>query len=156
MPYQVQKGDTIAKVTNLMKTNWKTLRRLNPNAVGQSSRSGHWFLKEGAVIKGEETFESLLRQKEGNANPSSSTVNSTRSEQWRERGQANNASDAAAHARITVGGRDDGGLVAHVDQAHVSVLQCAEKWFELAGQAEDGFDALTFDGPGYQFRTNHE
>ena len=85
MPYQVQKGDTIAKVTNLMKTNWKTLRRLNPNAVGQSSRSGHWFLKEGAVIKGEETFESLLRQKEGTANnPSSSTVNSTRSEQWTE------------------------------------------------------------------------
>ncbi len=64
MPYQVQKGDRIAKVLDLMKTNWKTLRRLNPHAVGRSSRTGHWFLKEGAVVKGEHDFRTIVREKE--------------------------------------------------------------------------------------------
>lgn len=63
MNYQVQKGDTIAKVVDLMKTNWNTLRRLNPHAVGQSSRTGHWFLKEGVVVRGENDFQTIVRGK---------------------------------------------------------------------------------------------
>ena len=64
MSYQVQLGDTIAKVTELLKTNWKTLRRLNPDAIGRSSKTGNWFLKEGAVVKGEKSFASELQKNE--------------------------------------------------------------------------------------------
>lgn len=71
MTYQVQKGDTIAKVVDLMKTNWKTLRRMNPHAVGQSSRTGRWFLKEGVVVKGENDFQSVVREKKDLPEPSS-------------------------------------------------------------------------------------
>lgn len=83
MAYQVQKGDTIAKVSSLMTMNWNTLRSLNPNAIGQSSKTGNWFLKEGAVIKGEESFEIVLRQEEGRDKPII-TGNSGDSEQWTE------------------------------------------------------------------------
>jgi len=63
MVYQVQTGDTIAEVTGLMKTDWATLRRLNPHAIGQSSRTGNWFLKEGTAVKGKEDFGTVLRKK---------------------------------------------------------------------------------------------
>ncbi len=63
MVYQVQKGDTIVKVTGLLKTDWATLRRLNPNAIGRCGRSGNWFLKEGVVLKDEEGFVSVLQKK---------------------------------------------------------------------------------------------
>jgi len=84
MPYQVQKGDTIAKVTGLMKISWKAIRRLNPHAVGQSPRTGNWFLKEGAIIKGEKTFETLLSQEKRNDRLSLTTANSDDSSQWTE------------------------------------------------------------------------
>ena len=58
MPYEVQQGDTIAKVTSLMNTNWQTLKKMNPDAVGRLKNSGNWFLREGAVLKGPESFES--------------------------------------------------------------------------------------------------
>ena len=64
MQYQVQRGDTIAKVTQLLNVSWKTLRRLNPHAVGQSSRTGHWFLKEGADVQAKGSFESVLQKVE--------------------------------------------------------------------------------------------
>ncbi|MBN2126254.1 MAG: LysM peptidoglycan-binding domain-containing protein, partial [Deltaproteobacteria bacterium] len=65
MVYQVQKGDTIAKVKDLMNISWDTLRRLNPEALGQSSRSGRWFLRQGAVLRGKEDFEPVLMREKG-------------------------------------------------------------------------------------------
>jgi rare lipoprotein A len=62
MPYEVQKGDTIARVTSLMRTDWQALKRLNPEAVGRSSKSGNWFLREGAVLEGSPSFEASLRK----------------------------------------------------------------------------------------------
>ena len=47
-----------------MKMDWKNLKRLNPHAIQQSNQTGNWFLKEGAVIKNEESFKSLLQQKQ--------------------------------------------------------------------------------------------
>ena len=82
MAYQIQRGDTIARVKDLTKMNWNTLRRLNPHAVGRSSRTGNWFLKEGSTIKGGESFETVLRQKGGRDNPV--TDNSRDSAQWTE------------------------------------------------------------------------
>ena len=84
MEYHVQKGDTIARVTNLMKMNWENLQRLNPQAVGRSSRTGNWFLKEGAVIKGKESFESVLRQQQEVFKPTSNSENSNESKGWTE------------------------------------------------------------------------
>jgi rare lipoprotein A len=61
MSYLVQKGDTIAKVTELLKTPWEGLRRLNPDAVGRTA-SGRWFLKEGAVVQGNDSFRTELER----------------------------------------------------------------------------------------------
>ncbi len=63
MSYIVQKGDTIAEVTEKLGISWDTLRRLNPEAIGKSSRTGHWFVKEGAVLKGRECFETILEER---------------------------------------------------------------------------------------------
>lgn len=74
MQYQVQRGDTIAKVTQLLNTRWETLRRTNPHAIGRSYRTGRWFLKEGATVAVKESFESVLQQK-FDPNKPSETVN---------------------------------------------------------------------------------
>ena len=81
MTYRVQRGDTIAKVTRLLKTDWKTLSRLNPQAVGRCSRTNNWFLKEGATIKSEKPFETVLKQTEVK-NKLSFEKNLTNSEKW--------------------------------------------------------------------------
>lgn len=49
--YTVQKGDTIARVIQNLQTDWQTLRRQNPEAVGRSSTNGNWFLREGMSVK---------------------------------------------------------------------------------------------------------
>ncbi len=61
--YTVQKGDTIAQVTQRLQTDWQTLRNQNPSAVGRSKVNGNWFVREGAnltVNKG--SFSSLLSE----------------------------------------------------------------------------------------------
>ena len=84
MPYQVQRGDTIAKVKDLMNMNWKTLRRTNPQAVGQCPRTGHWFLKEGAVIKkGDTDFQTVVRQKKDEMKTSQNIL-TEKTEGWTE------------------------------------------------------------------------
>ena len=62
MSYRVENGDTISKVTDLLKVSWAELRRANPNAVGRSSKTGNWFLKQGAIIEGKNAFESVLQE----------------------------------------------------------------------------------------------
>ena len=88
MSYQVQRGDTIAQVTRQFNISWERLRQMNPNAVGQTRRTGRWFLKEGAVIKTEDSFESVLKQKVEKAAEQkpivSSTVDTQKKETWTE------------------------------------------------------------------------
>lgn len=62
--YHVQKGDTIAEVTRQFNTNWDTLRKNNPNAIGRSNRNGNWFLKEGATVQVENSFQNTLQKAE--------------------------------------------------------------------------------------------
>jgi rare lipoprotein A len=63
LTYHVQKGDTIAWVTRHLGTDWQTLKRQNPEAVGRSKRNGNWFLREGADVKVENgSFASHLEQ----------------------------------------------------------------------------------------------
>lgn len=79
--YQVQKGDTITRVTQQLNTNWETLRRNNPDAIGRSSKNGNWFLKEGATLNTENSFAKSLQKaeqyKEEVIPNSSSTINNT-------------------------------------------------------------------------------
>jgi rare lipoprotein A len=61
--YTVQKGDTIAQVTQRLQTDWQTLRNQNPSAIGRSKTNGNWFVREGAnvtVDKG--SFSSILSE----------------------------------------------------------------------------------------------
>jgi rare lipoprotein A len=62
MTYEVKRGDTIAKVTSLMNTDWQTLKKMNPQAVGRSSQTKNWFLKEGSLLQGPESFEAKFAQ----------------------------------------------------------------------------------------------
>jgi len=63
--YHIQQGDTIAKVTKILSTSWQKLKKLNPDAIGRSSKNGNWFLKQGAVVRGEEKFEQVLQEIQG-------------------------------------------------------------------------------------------
>ncbi len=62
MEYRVQKGDTIAGVTNLLGTDWQTLKKLNPTAIGKSQKNGNWFLREGKTISTSQTFQEVLAE----------------------------------------------------------------------------------------------
>lgn len=62
MAYVVEKGDTISKVTDLLNVSWAELKKANTHAVGRASKTGNWFLKQGAVIEGKSAFESVLKQ----------------------------------------------------------------------------------------------
>ena len=88
MSYQVQRGDTIAQVTRQFNISWERLRQMNPHAVGQIRRTGRWFLKEGANIKTEDSFESVLKQKVEKVVEQkpivSSTVDTHKKESWTE------------------------------------------------------------------------
>ncbi len=48
--YTIHKGDTIAQVTKLLRTDWQTLRNQNPGAIGRSTINGNWFVREGAKV----------------------------------------------------------------------------------------------------------
>jgi len=67
--YHVQKGDTIAGVTRQLNTNWKALRKNNPNAIGRSHKNGNWFLKEGATLQIDRSFKNLLQKAEEQQRP---------------------------------------------------------------------------------------
>lgn len=62
MEYTVQQGDTIARVTKLLGTDWQTLKRLNPAAVGRSRANGNWFLREGKTVSGDRPFQTILAE----------------------------------------------------------------------------------------------
>ncbi len=84
MQYQVQRGDTIAKVTQQLNTHWDVLRQKNPHAIGRSVRTGRWFLKEGATVTIKESFQTVLQQKvETQKLPAAPDPSSQNTEQWR-------------------------------------------------------------------------
>lgn len=60
MEYRVQKGDTIASVTHLLGTDWQTLKRMNPSAIGKSQKNGNWFLHAGKTVSTSQTFQEVL------------------------------------------------------------------------------------------------
>ena len=84
MQYQVQRGDTIAKVTKQLNTHWDVLRQKNSHAIGRSVRTGRWFLKEGATVTIKESFQTVLQQKvETQKLPAAPDPPSQNTGQWR-------------------------------------------------------------------------
>jgi rare lipoprotein A len=75
MEYKVQRGDTIAQVSKSMGSNWRTLKELNPQAVGHSRMNGNWFFREGAAISDQpkKDFAETLKSAEG---PKTGKINS--------------------------------------------------------------------------------
>ncbi len=67
MEYKVHRGDTIAHVKKVMGSDWQTLKKLNPAAVGRSKANGNWFVREGAVLTGQpkSDFSTILKTAEG-------------------------------------------------------------------------------------------
>ena len=57
MEYTVQRGDTIAHVTKVMGSDWRTLKELNPQSVGRSRVNGNWFVREGATLSNQPKSE---------------------------------------------------------------------------------------------------
>ncbi|HBG21376.1 MAG TPA: hypothetical protein DDY32_19455 [Desulfobulbaceae bacterium] len=57
MEYTVQRGDTIAHVTKVMGSDWRTLKEQNPQAVGRSRANGNWFVREGATLSDQPNSE---------------------------------------------------------------------------------------------------
>lgn len=85
MSYVVAKGDTISKVTDMLKISWKELKQANPHAVGRSSKTGNWFLKQGAVIAGQKGFESVLHQtKQSTSSPPQKELPVNDKREWME------------------------------------------------------------------------
>lgn len=64
MEYTVQRGDTIARVTESMGSDWRKLKELNPQAVGRSTLNGNWFFREGATLSDQPKtdFAATLKQ----------------------------------------------------------------------------------------------
>ena len=74
MEYTVQKGDTIAKVTQLLGTDWQTLKRANPAAIGRLKSNGNWFLHKGRSVSVEPRFQEILADQVASKHNSKSSV----------------------------------------------------------------------------------
>lgn len=62
--YKIQRGDTIDRVTTSLGLTWDEFRKINPDAVGRSRKTGQWVVKAGAVVKGQATFQSVLEERQ--------------------------------------------------------------------------------------------
>jgi len=60
--YRIQRGDTIDRVTRALGVSWDEFRQMNPDAVGQSAKTGKWIVRAGAVVKGAASFQSVLEE----------------------------------------------------------------------------------------------
>jgi len=72
--YQISKGDSIVKVPRLLGISWDEFRQLNPNAVSHSSKSGRWYIKEGASVSNTKSFQEALSTAQASAKAKSSSV----------------------------------------------------------------------------------
>jgi len=62
MEYKIQPGDTIASVTKRLGTDWNSLKKANPTAVGKSQKTGDWIIKSGKTVSVPANFQEILAQ----------------------------------------------------------------------------------------------
>jgi len=79
--YQIRKGDSIEKVTQLLGMNWDEFRQLNPNAVSHSRKTGRWYIKEGASVSNDKSFQDALAAAQTSAKEKSSPAQEDKGEQ---------------------------------------------------------------------------
>jgi len=84
MKYEIQKGDPIAQVTKLLGVSWNEFRKLNPHAVAKSKDTGKWYVKEGVTVEGPGSFQSKLKEAQGERNVNPSLQKNTENKQWLE------------------------------------------------------------------------
>ena len=60
MHYTIKPGDTITDVTTRLGTDFATLRKTNPTAVGKSKKTGDWIVKAGATVSSQVGFADVL------------------------------------------------------------------------------------------------
>lgn len=65
MKYEIQKGDSIGRVTKLLGVSWNEFRKANPHAVAQLNNTGKWVIKEGKTVEGPGSFQSKLNEAQG-------------------------------------------------------------------------------------------
>jgi rare lipoprotein A len=83
--YTIQRGDTIDRVTKTLGMTWDEFRKVNPDAVGRSARTGKWIIKAGAEVKGPGSFQSVLEERQSAAKDAARTEGSAKAEdKWTE------------------------------------------------------------------------
>ena len=83
--YTIQRGDTIDRVTKTLGMTWDEFRRVNPDAVGRSAKTGKWIIKAGAEVKGPASFQSVLEEQQSAAKSAARTEESPKAEdRWTE------------------------------------------------------------------------
>ncbi len=80
MDYQIRRGDSIEKVTNLLGLSWDEFRRMNPDAVIHSRKTGRWYIKEGASVSNSKSFQAALVTAQASAKEKSFPVKSEEGE----------------------------------------------------------------------------
>jgi rare lipoprotein A len=83
--YKIQRGDTIDRVTKTLGMTWDEFRRVNPDAVGRSAKTGKWIIKAGTEVKGPGSFQSVLQEQRSVAGDSAKDAEAPKSKgQWTE------------------------------------------------------------------------
>lgn len=118
MEYKVQRGDTIAHVTRVMGSDWQTLKKLNPRAVGRSRVNGNWFVREGATLTDQpkSEFAAALKKAEQQQTPQTSGA------------QAETTRSAAA---ANVKGENGAGELSHTLQPGETIWGLATKKYHV-------------------------
>lgn len=62
MHYTIKPGDTITDVTARLGTDFATLKKSNPAAVGRSKKTGDWIVKAGATVNSPSVFADVLAE----------------------------------------------------------------------------------------------
>ena len=81
MHYTIKPGDTITDVTTRLGTDFATLRKTNPAAVGKSKKTGDWIVKAGATVSSQAGFADVLAketaQRKSETTPAAQSASST-------------------------------------------------------------------------------
>jgi rare lipoprotein A len=83
--YTIQRGDTIDRVTKTLGMTWDEFRKVNPDAIGRSAKTGKWIIKAGAEVKGPGSFQSVLEEQQSSVKGAAKTEESPKADdKWTE------------------------------------------------------------------------
>lgn len=129
MEYKVQRGDTIAQISKLMGNNWRTLKQLNPQAVGHSRVNGNWFFREGTTLSDQpkKDFAAMLGAAE---TPKTSKKNTATAAACRQ--EPGTAAAAGQEAATVAVARQQSPTMATAGQKRTHTVKAGETIWDLA------------------------